>query len=127
MLGNREDAQKIRGYKCMKWTEGMVVGGEVGAEVEHGVKGLVTQKNHSHQQLDRKSSCKRASEQEVVKAAFLTFQSATKGSVEDKNIKTEEEKNLCLMGNISVFIPFHLKENFVRCVLIWSEAFCQIA
>lgn len=67
--------KKIRGYKCMKWTEGMVGGGEKGAEVEHGVKSLVTQKCHSHQQLDRKSSCRSAAEQEVTKAAFLTFRS----------------------------------------------------
>lgn len=59
----------------MKWTEGMVGGGEKGAEVEHGVKGLVTQKSHSHQQLDRKSSCRSAAEQEVTKAVFLTFRS----------------------------------------------------
>lgn len=67
--------KKIRGYKCMKWTEGMVGGGEKGAEVEHGVKGLVTQKSHSHQQLDRKSSCRSAAEQEVTKAVVLTFRS----------------------------------------------------
>lgn len=117
--------KKIRGYKCMKWTEGMVGGGEKGAEVEHGVKGLVTQKCHSHQQLDRKSSFRSAAEQEVNKAVFLTFRS----------LKHQDWRSKKISAWWGIFQPlshWHRQWKIVflcLCVfLIWrSEAFCQNA